>query len=699
MPKERTLKIVEEPNVIDDHLLDIIGQEFRFNHEKGLAELLKNSIDAYLQAGTPDSQQDVIFRFIEGNNDDAVFECIDFIGMTEVDIEKAFKRWGDPEAAKRGLKRRVYGGHGNGGKFYMRQMFDRSHFVTYKNGYLNIFGFSENKKYGFADGFKNKKIKVQEALKIAKIANITFPGGKKDLLLSGKTGFTLVRGISPHGMRRRIRLEGLLEKFKNHPQSRRILERANIWIDRNESKTYSLLRPDELAPLPDFAEPRVISIPESLTITEEGEQIAVPMNKKGKYPLGKLVLRTSEEALGMGGRLAELNRIDIIGEIGAIGSYQLYKLGIRTFPQASFIYGECECPILEDPEMDSVKNDRTELVENPRSKALLAWICDRVEGLSAEIAAKEREEYEVAQREISKSFNEYLNRWKDQFMPKLIGSLFTAGIDGSTGEEIGSRGKNIAIPPNGFAFTFPAAEIGIDIQEKITLKALVPKPVPIGSIISLKTTNNFIQLLDKEIIVKSQNVRTVPTGETVAVLNIMVIGKKIGEEGELEATVGKLSASMRLKVTEVKAADKSKKPKSPQVLLSAIDPDPLGIAPGGTLILSERDPVVYQRYQDVNEGIYWINTQSPLAANILDRYGDYSPRWRDFLFQRYVDIFVKQAIHELQKRDPESFRADRIDSDLDSLIRRIHTAAAQDLGGFLFDEEFEPTGLLSEEAR
>lgn len=695
MPREKALKIIEEPNIIDDHLLDIIGQEFRFNHEKGLAEWLKNSIDAYLQAGTPDSQQDVIFRFIDGTNGDAIFECIDFIGMTEVDIEKAFKRWGDPEAAKRGLKRRVYGGHGNGGKFYMRQMFDRSHFVTYKDGYLNIFGFSENRRYGFADGFKSKKVRVQDALKTAKIANITFPGDKKDLLFSGKTGFTLVRGIAPHGMRRRIRLEGLLEKFKNHPQSRRILERTNVWIDRNESKIYSLLRPDELAPLSDFAEPIVTPMPEFLTITEEGEKVAVPMSKKNKYPLGKLILKTSEEALGMGSRLAELNRIDIIGEIGVIGSYQLYKLGVRTFPQASFIYGECECPILEDPEMDSVKNDRTELVDNQRSRALLSWMCDRVEELSAGIAEKEREEYEVAQKEISKSFNEYLNRWKDQFMPKIIGALFAAGTDGSLGDETGSRGRNLEIPPNGFAFTFPAAEIGVDIQEKITLKALVPKPIPIGSIISLKTTNNFIDVIDKEITVKSQNVRTVPTGETVAVLNTMVIGKKIGEEGDLEASVGKLSAAIKLKVVEAKATDKSRNPKSPRVLLSAIDPDPLGIAPSGTLILSERDPVVYQRYQDVNEGIYWINTQSPLAANILDRYGDHSPRWRDFLFQRYVDIFVKQAIHELQKRDPENFRADRIDSDLDSLIRRIHVAAAQDLGGFLFDEEFEPTGLLS----
>ena len=40
------LEILEEKNVIDDHLLDIIGNEFKFSHEKGLSEWLKNSADA-----------------------------------------------------------------------------------------------------------------------------------------------------------------------------------------------------------------------------------------------------------------------------------------------------------------------------------------------------------------------------------------------------------------------------------------------------------------------------------------------------------------------------------------------------------------------------------------------------------------------------------------------------------------------------
>jgi hypothetical protein len=39
-------KILPEPNEFADELLDVVGQEFRFDHPKGLAEWIKNSADA-----------------------------------------------------------------------------------------------------------------------------------------------------------------------------------------------------------------------------------------------------------------------------------------------------------------------------------------------------------------------------------------------------------------------------------------------------------------------------------------------------------------------------------------------------------------------------------------------------------------------------------------------------------------------------
>ena len=691
MPTSEKIKIIEEPNIIDDNLLDIIGNEFKFDHEKGLAEWLKNSKDAYTRSDIPDSEQSILFRFVDGIKDDAVFECIDFVGMDQVDIDKAFKRWGDPEAARRGLKKRVYGGHGNGGKFYMRQMFELSHFVTYKSGKISIFGFNEGRKYGFADGFKNRSAKPLEAIEIAGIKGISIPDKIKNQIMKGQTGFTIVRGIGPSKMKNIIKFDRLIEKLKSHPQARRILLHTTVYAIHNNLPTYTVLKPDEIKPLPKFEEPKFYVIPEILEMKDGREKTPIDMASK-KYPAGNLILKTSEEAFG-GSRAADLNRIDIIGEVGVIASYQLFELGVTTFPQAAFIYGECECPILEDPDMDAVKNDRSKLVENnPRANVLLTWLRERVDEYANEIAASEKKEQEAERREISVAYNDFLNKWKDRFMNKFLGDLFKTGSEGGNtpDDEHSKRKKMLELPENGFDFSFPEAEIYLEEESVITLKAVVPTPVPLGSVISVSSSSNHVECSESKITIRTDHVKTTLGGDTVAVINLIVVGRKLNEQATLCAVVGKLKAEMIVKVVESSGKDKSKKPKTPQVLLSGIHTDPLGLASGGVVILTDRDPLVYQRYQDVQEGIYWINTQSPLAKGILDRYGDDSVRWRDYLFQRYVDIFVKQMLHELQRKDSDSFRADRVDNELDELTRKVHTAAMNDLGKFFFEDDFKP---------
>lgn len=342
--------------------------------------------------------------------------------------------------------------------------------------------------------------------------------------------------------------------------------------------------------------------------------------------------------------------------------------------------------------MDSVKNDRAKLVPNPRSNALIEWIRSRVDEVASEIVSKEKAEQEADQKKISAAFNDYLNKWKDRFMNKIMSDLALGGGGAfEDGDEEGQRRKILEAPENGLAFSFPIAEIRKGEEKKITLKALVPDPIPIGSIISLTIENPKIKVIDKELKVKSDGLRATSKGEGVAVLNTYASGEEIGEEGKLVAKVGKLKAEIILRVVELTASDKAKKPKTPKVLLSGTDLDPLGISPGGTLTLTERNPVVYQRVQDVAEGIYWINTQSPLAKAILARYADHSVRWRDYLFQRYVDIFTKQILHEFQKRDPEGFKADAVDNALDTKIMQIHSLAVNDLGKFFFDEAFVPS--------
>ena len=109
-------------------------------------------------------------------------------------------------------------------------------------------------------------------------------------------------------------------------------------------------------------------------------------------------------------------------------------------------------------------------------------------------------------------------------------------------------------------------------------------------------------------------------------LNTFVSGDEVGAVGTLTAKVGKLKAEIALRVVEPNSGEKSKKPKSLRVLVRQRPRSELGISPSGTVTLTERNPVIYQRVQDVAEGIYWINTQSPLAKAILMKYADHSVR-------------------------------------------------------------------------
>ena len=117
-----------------------------------------------------------------------------------------------------------------------------------------------------------------------------------------------------------------------------------------------------------------------------------------------------------------------------------------------------------------------------------------------------------------------------------------------------------------------------------------------------------------------------------------------------------------------------------QVLLSSYNPDPFGN--GETLNLSPRHNPVYQRPIDVNSGVYWINTSRPLATAILQRYGAESPRWREYHFQRFVDIIVMEALHTMEKRGME-LNFDLVENKINEVIKTVHDNALQNLGQYL----------------
>ena len=442
-------QITEQPNAFHDHLLDIIGNEFKFDHAKGLAEWLKNSSDAYNRSEVNDEDQYIFIRLKSKTAiSPARFECIDFVGMTHEEIETAFKKWGDPHAAARGkANKNILGGHGNGGKFYMRQMFKESRFITFRDGKVNVFGFNESKRYGFDKKYEKKIAKIERAIELADLENVLkfIPLVLRNRLEKGKTGFTVVTGEAPEKLRGRNAPRSLIQRLRVHPQARRLLKSKQVFaiIDNQLIKLEVENIPSKLG----FEGPFEYEIPNVLQRGSHDIELA-----NEKYSAGKLSLCTSGEPFSRLGDRASLNCIDIRGEIGVIGSYRMHELGyVKNFTETEFIYGECFCPILEDSKEDCVHNDREKLVENDKSQALLEWICGKVNDLADKMAAKSVENQRVEELRQSSVFNEFLNSWmrKSKFWEKLRGEIFggpdignTFGGDGIDGEIVSKGERN-----------------------------------------------------------------------------------------------------------------------------------------------------------------------------------------------------------------------------------------------------------------
>ena len=126
----------------------------------------------------------------------------------------------------------------------------------------------------------------------------------------------------------------------------------------------------------------------------------------------------------------------------------------------------------------------------------------------------------------------------------------------------------------------------------------------------------------------------------------------------------------------------------PKVLLSNIDEDPLN--PGQKLDLLDRQEPVYQRPEDVPAGIYWINTSRKFAQYIIEQYGVKSMKWRDYHFQRIIDVICKEALYRLEKQDPENFTAARVDGYIiNKLVAKAHDSAIDTLKPYIFETEYK----------
>lgn len=146
-------------------------------------------------------------------------------------------------------------------------------------------------------------------------------------------------------------------------------------------------------------------------------------------------------------------------------------------------------------------------------------------------------------------------------------------------------------------------------------------------------------------------------------------GKRAGKEEKKDATTDEKKAKSKLKI-----------------LLSNHDQDPLN--PGKTFDMQERGPILSQRVQDVDYGIWWVNSQKGYVKKIRikDNNGNLNPAGATFYFFLIKDILLSNRIRRRFK-EQEGYYPDGLEEVNFNLIDDIFGRTVERLGVILSTDE------------
>jgi hypothetical protein len=683
----------------------LICSSFR-SHEDGLPEWIKNSSDMYTRVDAPPDARAilVLMQDKEGANPPMV-ACLDFGGMSTADIEQRFRNWADPDAA--GDAGIVEGGHGNGGKCYMTQLFDEYSYIhTVSQGRGNRYGF---KRGNFQPGYfpspsQGRGYKVDDPDSELQKALEPFHLPIADLPVPARTawsrsrGFTLVLGVGAKSLSRgRFPVRQWIDKLRGHQQMVWSLQRNKVFLFHNGQlqPTADPLLLDEIRPIPGAEVPRTIPIPQELTDPSTGEEV----DTGAVEGTSKLVLRTSD--VSMRWSLKARHTVNGWTHAGrSTGYWEVPTLSRSGY--ADKIYGDVYLDSLENYK----QNDRRNHSDAPLTRALREWISQQIELYCSEFVKLDRLQATKEERDELKRLNDQMNTWKNRFLDREFGGVGDGG-SGGTGTKPRTRlprgevarlvltfnhthagqgvtfrptldffdavGTRVRAVPYEWNSTDWAVATIDDELNMITTHApgkaeitafckdsgICSNPVTIEVLditaIDLSPTHLEIRAGGRQPItatVKTNDGRTLQgvyliwTEDDPTIVSVgsggMVFGLTAGQT-DIAAGDNQAISTTPARVTVLHRDEKGKDGGSgfPRILLSEIDDDPLGEMPP---VFSEAEPPVYQRVQDVDHNLWWINMASPLARRYVDTArggGSNSSGWRVYLLERYIEVMVK----------------------------------------------------------
>lgn len=450
------------PVEISPDILDTIGKEFKFRHGKGTAEWLKNALDNYLrlrEAGKEplSGRWPVLINMIDGpsRKNGPNIAVIDFGGTTLSSVSEFFLYWGSRSAASHGgasSRAALTGGHGNGGKFYMREMWDNgARFCTWHDG--KVASLIVDRERPGTSGYwerKDQPVGWRDAFRSALPASEGLGGGD-DLIAyldsaepeivrqldSKERGFSIVVG-------RRARVaqsandvvrgakwdrQKLVDEIRDAPQARRPIRELAISVFANGVLQIERLAPEMFEEDPDWPVEAV---------TMPREVIVDPALIDARLSAGELTVRKAASQLK--GRLKHLNAVFVVDKAGnPIATYPIDELPFTGHSTLSgFVYGELA---LTFPGVDNfVENDRERLHQSPTTTSIIRWTVEQIWSQLQVAEEAERDNAKNSDLQVATILNDALNEHAKRFLQELQTQILVDYIPDETGGGPGGVG-------------------------------------------------------------------------------------------------------------------------------------------------------------------------------------------------------------------------------------------------------------------
>jgi len=743
----------DDAKIHEDGTIALLCKAFQ-THENGLPEWAKNAADEYARRDVDPEQRVIVIMLSDGaKRRPPTISCLDFGGMTSAVIEEHFRHWGAPDAAYQGGDAdAVQGGHGNGGKCYMTQMFDDHAMVfTVVDGKgcsygvpagSSRFGYMPNRQAGRDFEVKDLANELTRALEPTGCKLDALPEAARGALASC-TGFTLVTGVKPRDYKKKIPADRLIESLEEHPQMIRTMQLCRVYVTvngevANGGKPLDL---PTIQPMEGAEKPLVIPVPAHVKDPSLRKRVSTTEN--GTLPEGRLVLRTSRTSMRWGKGKKTRHSVVFVAESGYVGYVPVRELDIQS-AYRDRIYGECHLEALEPYK----QNDRGRLAESPLTRGVMRFIAHEIQKYAEAFEIKDKQKRSKKEKgEISK-INEALDRWKNKFLHEMVGAMLGGGP--------GTPPPPSPLPagtPKRIELSLSCARSGLGVPMRPTLRffdkdrrrirpvpfqwvsedtnvAVVDDELGIVQTFSPGTTMIYAETLDgglrsnrlplEVVLIKrievapaeldlatggrqrltatctladgtvATDVYLIWTEDDKAVARVSAAGmvyghapgrtKVIAHDDNTEADK---PAMVTVSEGDGAAAGKKGGRGYPRVLVSGgIDPDP---ETGEPVHFSPEDPPVWQRAQDPERNIWWINSAAPLAHLYLSKdegYGYDTEAWRMYHVERYIEV-ITQIVMMYDPQIPSPLRPDEWILQWGAKVAEVQTAAAAELASFI----------------